>query len=56
MNQSTRADVTAADDAAGTAPLDPKSFLVSCAACSLLGLTVLAVLAQSLLAFLAPAA
>jgi len=54
MAQSYRADVLAADDAQTAAPIEFKSFLVTCLVCSVVGLTVLAILAQSLVSFLAP--
>ena len=53
MDQSYRADTLAHDEANTAASLELKPFLVSCALSSLLGLTVLAILAQSLVAFLA---
>jgi hypothetical protein len=53
MDQSYRADTLAADEANNAASPEFMPFLVSCAICSLLGLTVLAILAQSLVAFLA---
>ncbi len=56
MAQTYRADVLAADDAKDTAPIEFKSFLVTCTLCSIVGLTVLAILAQALVSFLAPAA
>ena len=55
MTQTSRADVLTADVGVDTAPIQFKSFLVSCVLCSVVGLTVLAVLAQSLVSFLAPA-
>ncbi len=55
MSHTYRADALAADAAKDPAPIEFKSFLVTCVVCSLAGLTVLAVLAQSLVSFLAPA-
>jgi hypothetical protein len=48
--------LTTDDDAIDSAPIAIKPFLISCAICSVLGLTVLAVLAQALVSFLAPVA
>jgi len=56
MVQTYRADVIAADAAKETAPIEFKSFLVTCTLCSVAGLTVLAILAQALVSFLAPVA
>jgi hypothetical protein len=56
MTETHRADVLVAEDVTEAAPLEFKSFLVTCAIGSLVGLTVLAVLAQALIAFLAPTA
>lgn len=53
MDQSNRADTFAPAEANAAVSLELKPFLVSCALGSLLGLTVLAILAQSLVAFLA---
>lgn len=55
MSQPPQIDVLAADVAHDNAPLDLKSFLITGAICSVVGLTVLAVLAQALVSFLAPA-
>ena len=54
MSQPPQVDVLAADVAHDNAPLDLKSFLITCAICSVVGLTVLAILAQALVSFLAP--
>lgn len=55
MDQTYRAGALAPDEANAAAPLALKPFLLSCALCSLLGLSVLAILAQSLVSFLATA-
>ncbi|WP_295393665.1 hypothetical protein [uncultured Thiodictyon sp.] len=56
MSQTSQADVLVADVTPDAAPLDLKSFLITCAICSVVGLTVLAILAQALVSFLSPAA
>lgn len=54
MSQTVQADVVTAEAAHERAPIDPKSYLFSWAVWSVAGLSVLAVLAQALVSFLAP--